>query len=524
MNINDITIGKLIAIGFAIILSITAVFGILTWFRLNDISDHFDRVAKVKVPAIKTLTVLNATILNNQVRTYMFLCSDDLADKNDLEGKMSADSQRITELYGAYDKSIDSPQGRELYQRILVCRTNYVTVRKQILALSRAVTNAAEELALYLRARTEMNPLALQYLGALDNCVVFESHEIDRASAATDGILRYARGYLILALTATLGTGILLSFIISRKIGQMLRRIIAILAEGSIGVSAASDRVFGSSQILGQGVCDQTAALKATNASLDELANMGKLNEQNAQQVKCIAAEANGAANQGARAIEALNRAMQAIKGSSDEIAKIIKTIDEIAFQTNILALNAAVEAARAGAAGLGFAVVAEEVRNLALRSARAARETAGKIEAAIGNSMQGIRISGNVTESLHKITVKSREVDKLAVAVAEGSRGQAQGLIEIKSSVVALARVTQDNSEKAEESAMEARDLKLQVTSVRQAVEELVKLVNGSRKTVGTETMSASVRAKEADSTRSTTSGPARVQQNDCADVEIWQ
>ena len=119
MNINDITIGKLIAIGFAIILSITAVFGILTWFRLNDISDHFDRVAKVKVPAIKTLTVLNATILNNQVRTYMFLCSDDLADKNDLEGKMSADSQRITELYGAYDKSIDSPQGgRVLHGRV----------------------------------------------------------------------------------------------------------------------------------------------------------------------------------------------------------------------------------------------------------------------------------------------------------------------------------------------------------------------------------------------------------------------
>ena len=113
--------------------------------------------------------------------------------------------------------------------------------------------------------------------------------------------------------------------------------------------------------------------------------------------------EARTAADKGAEDMQAMNAAMEAIKVSSDDIAKIIKTIDEIAFQTNILALNAAVEAARAGEAGMGFAVVADEVRNLAQRSAQAAKETAAKIEGAIGKTAQGVDISGKVAETLER-------------------------------------------------------------------------------------------------------------------------
>src|ERR1022692_3094256 len=121
--------------------------------------------------------------------------------------------------------------------------------------------------------------------------------------------------------------------------------------------------------------------------------------------------------------------AMEGIKVSSDETAKIIKTIDEIAFQTNILALNAAVEAARAGEAGMGFAVVADEVRNLAQRSAQAAKETAAKIEGSLTRTTQGVEISAKVAASLDEITAKVRQVDELVAEVSGASREQTEGI-----------------------------------------------------------------------------------------------
>ena len=146
--------------------------------------------------------------------------------------------------------------------------------------------------------------------------------------------------------------------------------------------------------------------------------------------------------------------AMNDIKGSSDEVAKIIKTIDEIAFQTNILALNAAVEAARAGEAGMGFAVVADEVRNLAQRAAPAAKETSGKIETAVTKTTQGVQISAKVAQSLQEIVAKVRQVDELAAEVAAASREQSQGIEQVNTAVTQMDKVTQSSAATAEESA----------------------------------------------------------------------
>src|SRR5208337_2106308 len=136
--------------------------------------------------------------------------------------------------------------------------------------------------------------------------------------------------------------------------------------------------------------------------------------------------------------------AMKEVKAASDDIAKIIKTIDEIAFQTNILALNAAVEAARAGEAGMGFAVVADEVRNLAQRSAQAAKETANKIENSIQKSQRGAQISEKVTASLQQIVVKARQVDELVAGIATASNEQTQGIAQINTAVSQMDKVAQ--------------------------------------------------------------------------------
>jgi methyl-accepting chemotaxis protein len=173
--------------------------------------------------------------------------------------------------------------------------------------------------------------------------------------------------------------------------------------------------------------------------------------------------------------------AMDDIKRSSADIAKIIKTIDEIAFQTNILALNAAVEAARAGEAGAGFAVVADEVRNLAQRCAQAAKETAGKIEDAVQKSAKGADISAKVAKSLEEIVGKARQVDEMAGEVASASQEQNQGIAQVSTAVTQMDHVTQSNSASAEESASAAEELAAQAETLKAAVAELLLMVGGA-------------------------------------------
>src|SRR5208282_2553948 len=201
-------------------------------------------------------------------------------------------------------------------------------------------------------------------------------------------------------------------------------------------------------------------------------------NGESASKTNELARQARAAGDRGALDIQTMSSAMDVIKASSDDIAKIIKTIDEIAFQTNILALNAAVEAARAGDAGLGFAVVADEVRNLAQRSAQAAKDTTAKIEGAISKTGQGVEISRKVADTLNEIVTKARQVDELAAEVAGASKEQIQGISQINTAVAQMDKVTQSNAASAEESAAAAEELNAQAESMRESVGKLLKLV----------------------------------------------
>ena len=208
---------------------------------------------------------------------------------------------------------------------------------------------------------------------------------------------------------------------------------------------------------------------------------MTNRNAENANKASELAKQARNAADTGAGDMQAMCTAMTEIKTSSDDIAKIIKTIDEIAFQTNILALNAAVEAARAGEAGMGFAVVAEEVRALAQRSAQAARETADKIEGAITKTAQGVEISEKVAHSLTEIVEKVRQVDQLVAEVSTASREQSQGVAQITTAVAQMDKVVQSNAASAEESASAAEELNAQSFALQEAVGELLRLVGSA-------------------------------------------
>ncbi len=277
----------------------------------------------------------------------------------------------------------------------------------------------------------------------------------------------------------------ILTFLLVAWNSTSVRRALNTLADtlGQVSESLiGSGRIVStSSQSLAEGSSSQAASIEETSASLEEMSSMTRRNSDNAQKANEIAKEARSAAEKGAGDMQAMNTAMAAIKASSDDIAKIIKTIDEIAFQTNILALNAAVEAARAGEAGMGFAVVADEVRNLAQRSAQAAKETAAKIEGAIGNTARGVDLSTKVSQALNDIVAKARQVDELAAEVAGASREQTQGITQISGAVGQMDKVTQSNAASAEESAAAAQELNAQAAVMKESVEALLLLVGVS-------------------------------------------
>lgn len=288
--------------------------------------------------------------------------------------------------------------------------------------------------------------------------------------------------------TASTGVGVgvlvcvvaVIGWWVSSRVTQGIKQIALELSGGSNQVAASASQVSAASQTLAEGASEQAAALEETSSSLEEMSSMTQRNAETAGQVKALGSDARKAGDVGVQDMTALVGAMDDIKTSSADIAKIIKTIDEIAFQTNILALNAAVEAARAGEAGAGFAVVADEVRNLAQRCAQAAKETAGKIEDAVQKSARGADISAKVAKSLEEIVGKARQVDEMAGEVAAASQEQSQGISQVNTAVTQMDKVTQSNAANAEESAAAAEELTAQAETLKEAVAEQLRLVDG--------------------------------------------
>ncbi len=263
-----------------------------------------------------------------------------------------------------------------------------------------------------------------------------------------------------------------------RSMNRELGTIVATLNDSSEQVAEAASQISNSSSSLADGASQQAAALEETSASLEEMSSMTRRNAEAAQNAKQIAGQARTVVDTGAASMQRMVGAMAGIKASSTEISKIIKTIDEIAFQTNILALNAAVEAARAGEAGAGFAVVAEEVRALAQRSATAARETAGKIEVALQRSEEGARISTEVSGVLSQMVEQVRHMEALVGEIAGASGEQSQGISQVNQAVSDMDKVTQANAAGAEESAAAAHELSAQSNELQKLVTELRQLV----------------------------------------------
>jgi methyl-accepting chemotaxis protein len=304
---------------------------------------------------------------------------------------------------------------------------------------------------------------------------VAENKQAAAASEARTGLLKLLFSILLLSISFAV------LYLMLRNFARPLDKIANDLGDGADEFLQVANQIAESSNRLAEGASEQAAAIEETSASLEEMSSMIHSSARNADQAKTLANDSQSNASEGLNSMQQMTEAMAAIERSSNEVAKIVKSIDEIAFQTNILALNAAVEAARAGEAGAGFAVVAEEVRSLAQRSAAAAHESAAKIEASILSSRQGATCLQGVGSSFSKIEAKVQETHNLVSEIALAAKEQALGIEHITTAIQEMSKVSQSSAANTEQIASAAEEMRRQAAMQRFTTSELRHVIDGS-------------------------------------------
>ena len=344
--------------------------------------------------------------------------------------------------------------------------------------MSRENTRAKAEAYL----TSEVDPSLEACVQALEKSIAYNTKLSKESAATAETIVLNSFLVISTALGSVLLLGTLIGWATVRSTNRELGTISDALERGATQTSTASGQLSSSSQVLAEGSSEQGSSVAETSASLEEMSAMISSTADNAERAKSFANQARTAAQSGSQTMAEMNTAMRAIESSSAEVSKIVKNIDEIAFQTNILALNAAVEAARAGEVGAGFAVVADEVRSLAQRSAAAAKETAEKIETAIANSRRGSISCSKVGESLDEIVQKVSAADALVAEISTAAKEQSLGIQQIGVAMTQMDKITQTNAASAADTATAAEQLSTQAISMQEIVVHLRSLVGGRK------------------------------------------
>jgi methyl-accepting chemotaxis protein len=351
--------------------------------------------------------------------------------------------------------------------------------------LQRYVTSVGEIITLARQDEAKARaawPEVQRAFGELEDSMAKLSEAIEESAkrANAETAAGFERFIPEVVATATLSLLALatVSWLVARSIPKPFAALIAQLRESARLNGHSADLLAGNSKTVAEGASAQAAAVEETSASLQELSATADQNAVRAKEVRELSHRARQAVDRSATDVTALTSAMAELNTASDSIAKIVKTIDEIAFQTNILALNAAVEAARAGEAGAGFAVVAEEVRGLAQRSAQAAHETSGRISDSIEKSRRSAQLSERVATGLQEVSTIAHAFDQQISEIAQATDEQTASLQQVTQAVSQIDTVIQANAASAEEAASVSQEMLSQSATVQSVVGALSQLV----------------------------------------------
>ncbi len=473
------TIGAKLGGSFAAIFILLLVLSYSSLSAISGLGAQTDKLVNVEMQQQNLVSEVDRTIremLAGQRGTVLFSMAKQSGLAESAGDAFRNASSTAAKLAGQLRTTLESDADRRAAEEILAGLSAWAPLYQEISNL--AAAQQFEGPLMEVMGRTAAITDRITRASAQLREAQAQRAAAEAAKAAGTVSSRWWIAFVLIGLTlATACIGVLML----RQVNSGLRQIASEIGEGAGQVAGAAGQVSSSSQALAQGSSEQAASLEETSASSEEITSMTRKNAENSRSAAELMGDAGRKVDEANRTLGEMVASMREINSSSDKIGKIIKVIDEIAFQTNILALNAAVEAARAGEAGMGFAVVADEVRNLAQRSAQAAKDTAALIEESIAKSNEGSTRLDQVATAIRGITGSTNQVKTLVDEVKVGSEEQARGIEQISKAIAQMEQVTQKTAANAEESASAGEEMSAQAGNLNAAVARLRAMLGGA-------------------------------------------
>jgi len=464
--------------GFAVVALIILLVGFIGWRGLNKVNGELTESNTNLIPSIEALHSINnaqALIQGTQNSLMIQETADDSRAKAHKLKLIDTALRDVEKAWNRYETLPKEKEGQALWNQFKTSWEKWKQDRLQIIDLLRA---DQRQTALVLFQEEYTVPEIERLMKALIQMNVQKvAASRQRAGSEQKGANIGSLVSMALGMALALVMGIWLS----RALIGPINGVIGGFQAGAREVAEATNRLAAASSDLAEGTSSQAASLQETSSSLEEMARMTEENAKNASQGYALTADTILVADKSDQSVAELMESMQAISDSCQEMSKIIKTINGIAFQTNLLALNAAVEAARAGEAGSGFAVVADEVRRLALRAAEAADTTSALLESTARKIRDGSVLATKTTEAFAEMTQKAKQAGELVGAIATASREQAQGIAQINRAVADMDKILQETTSNAHQTATAAEMMKNQAERMKGFVVEVIKVVEGN-------------------------------------------
>ncbi len=508
MSFANIKIGTRLGIGFAaVLLLLTVVVGI-SISRLSQLDNNLANISDKRIPELLTSNQWIIAMLQTARQTRNMLIIDDPAKvKQEIEGVMKLKAERKKYMEDL-QKVIESEEGKATLQKVIDARATYTPHEDAFLKLVDAGDIANAKTVLLEKAR----PTQLAYIQELYKLVDFQVSQVKKASTIAHQDYQSSRNSMFGLLAGALLLGVAYALFVTRSItrpmsealkvaqtvaagdlssridvnskdetGQLLQAlkdmnqslagIVTEVRGGTDTIASASEQIASGTADLSSRTEEQASSLEETASSMEELTSTVKQNADNARQANQLAVTASEVAVKGGTVVSEVVQTMGSINESAKKIVDIIAVIDGIAFQTNILALNAAVEAARAGEQGRGFAVVASEVRNLAQRSAAAAKEIKTLIDNSVEKVDAGTKLVDQAGTTMQEVVESIRRVTDIMAEISAASQEQTAGIEQVQQAVTQMDETTQQNSALVEESAAASESLHEQATKLAQVV-----------------------------------------------------